>query len=195
MLALISSLVLCADGVGGLKPFDFVEDVGGIRVESREVKDSSFSELRLSTVSPKSVEALCAAAFGDGSIPPGDPYLRERRVLSAASDERVTYDRVTPPLISERDFAMRVRRLREGTSCFVRFELANEVAPPPVRGRVRLSRLVGMWRFVRAANGQTEVTYTAHSEPGGDVSAFIAEGPRLRTELDVVRRTLARATR
>lgn len=188
MLALLSALVVCA-------PFDFVEEVGGIRVESREVKDSSFTELRLSTTSPKSVEALCAAAFGDGSIPPGDPYLRERRVLSTASDERVTYDRVAPPVISERDYALRVRRVRDGAACVVRFELANEVAPPPVRGRVRLSRLAGTWRFVRAANGQTEVTYTAHSEPGGDVSAFIAEGPRRRTEIDVVRRTLARAAR
>lgn len=190
ILALV--VLAAAPAVG---PFAFVEEVHGIRVEAREVKDSSFSELRLSTTSNKSVEALCDAAFGDGSIPPGDPYLRERKVLSTTRDERVTYDRVSPPLISERDYAVRVRRVHDGSACVVRFELANEAAPPPVRGRVRLSRLAGTWRFVRAASGVTQVTYTAHSEPGGDVSAFIAEGPRRATEIDVVRRTLARASR
>jgi hypothetical protein len=176
-------------------PFTFVEEAGGIRVEAREVSGSSFVELRLRTTSAVSVDVLCDEAFGDGSIPPGDPYLRERRVLQVVSrDERVTYDRVTAPLVSDRDYALRTRRERASGTCTVRFELAPEAAPPPVRGMVRLPRLRGAWSFARGASGLTEVTYTAHSEPGGDITALLAEGPRRRTEVDVVRRLLLRAT-
>lgn len=176
-------------------PFKFVEDVGGIRVEARPHEGSDFSELRLSTTTTATVDALCQAAFGDGSIPAGDPYVRERRVLREVSrDERIMYDRVVPPLISERDYAVRVKRERNTTNCVVRFDLANEAAPPPVADRVRLPRLTITWRFEKNAEGKTTVVYTAHSEPGGSVTAFISEGPRRKTEVDVVRRTVLRAT-
>ncbi|MFT3712143.1 MAG: hypothetical protein QM817_31250 [Archangium sp.] len=176
-------------------PFKFVEEVGDIRVEARPREGSDFSELRLSTVTNVTVDALCTAAFGDGSIPPGDPYVRERRVLREVSrDERIMYDRVVPPLVSERDYAVRVKRERGQTNCVVKFDLANEAAPPPVADRVRLPRLTITWRFEKNAEGKTTVVYTAHSEPGGSVTAFISEGPRRKTEIDVVRRTLKRAS-
>lgn len=176
-------------------PFKFVEEVGDIRVEARPREGSDFSELRLSTVTNATVDALCTAAFGDGSIPPGDPYVRERKVLREVSrDERIMYDRVVPPLVSERDYAVRVKREYVGTNCVVRFDLANEAAPPPVGDRVRLPRLAITWRFEKSADGKTKVVYTAHSEPGGSVTAFISEGPRRKTEIDVVRRTLKRAS-
>jgi hypothetical protein len=56
-----------------------------------------------------------------------------------------------------------------------------------------LPRLTITWRFEKLANGKTTVVYTAHSEPGGSVTAFISEGPRRKTEVDVVRRTVKRA--
>jgi hypothetical protein len=180
--------------LGAAPDFVLVEAVDGIRVESRAVTDSAYGELRLTTTSPASVAALCDTAFGDGTIPPGDPNVRERRVLALIGpDERVTYERVTAAIVTDRDYALRVRRERLGASCVVRFELAPERVPPPTRAAVRLTRLSGSWRFVATTWGVTEVTYVTHSEPGGDIPAFLAEGPRRRTELEVVRRTLERA--
>lgn len=180
--------------IGAAPGFVLVEEVDGLRVEARSVADSAFAELRLTTTSSASVEALCDTAFGDGTIPPGDPNLRERQVLATIGrDERITYERVTAPVVSDRDYALRMRRERLGASCVVRFELAPDHAPPPTRAFVRLTRLSGRWRFVATERGVTEITYMTHSEPGGDIPAWLAEGPRRRTEVDVVRRTVERA--
>ncbi len=74
----------------------------------------------------------------------------------------------------------------------MKFEVANELAPPPAGGWVRLQRLRGEWRFARDGDDVT-VEYVSYSEPGGTVPAFVSEGPRRRSEVDVVKRLLARA--
>ena len=56
------------------------------------------------------------------------------------------------------------------------FEAANEVAPPKPDGWVRISKLRGEWKFERADQGLTRVTYLVFSDPGGTIPTFMVEG-------------------
>jgi hypothetical protein len=175
--------------------FQVVEEVDGIRVEARARVGSKFVELRFTTASSASVESLCEAVFGDGKIPADEHTVRLRKVLRESADERVLYDVVTPPVVSERDYVVKVTRVRSSQRCAVRFALVTDCAEaPPPGAKVRMTALSGEWAFV-PVGGQTSVEYVSHSEPGGDLPPFLVEGARRATELDLVRRVLARAVK
>lgn len=174
--------------------FQLVEETDGIRIEARPRPDSKFVELRFTTTSRASVEALCDAAYGDGKIPADEHTIRQRRVLRESTDERVTYDVVSPPVISERDYVLKWTRAKSAQRCVVRFGVIDSKDAPQPGRLVRLSTVNGEWTFVQVGD-HTSVQYVSHAEPGGDLPPFIVEGPRRSTELDVVRRTVARARR
>lgn len=174
--------------------FQLIEETGGIRVESRPISGSKFVELRFTATSRASVEALCDAAYGDGKLPPDERTVRQRKVLSEGPDERVTYDVVSAPIVSDRDYVLRWTRSKSAQRCVVRFGIIESSDAPPVDKMVRLSVLSGQWLF-ESVDGQTRVQYVSHSEPGGGLPPFLVEGTRRSTELDAVRRTLARAAR
>ncbi|MFT3706250.1 MAG: hypothetical protein QM817_01160 [Archangium sp.] len=179
--------------LAGGADFERVEEVDGILVESRKRAGSDFVELRFTATASSSVEALCNAAFGDGTIPPDEKTVKSRRIVSQSTDERVTYEQVSAPIVSDRDYALRWTRTKKGDRCVVRFEVTE--APVAVTPKfVRLTTIAGEWTFAPAAEpGKTRVQYWSHSEPGGGIPPFIVEGPRRATELDVVKRTIARA--
>ncbi|MBL8910077.1 MAG: hypothetical protein JNM17_05150 [Archangium sp.] len=174
--------------------FELVEEVDGIRIESRPHAGSDFVDLRLSTTSPATVAKLCDTAFGDGKIPSDERTVRSRKVLSEAADSRVTYEQVSAPVVSDRDYSLKWTRSRVGDRCIVRFEITDASVPVTPKF-LRLTVITGEWTFSPSADGKTRVQYVSHSEPGGGLPPFLVEGPRRRTELDVVRRTVARAQR
>lgn len=188
-MGLLVSLVLMAGD------FSLLETVDGVRVESRPVDGSKFVELRFTTRTRAPVRALCDAAFGSGRPSAAEGKTVQRTVLKESAKERVTYDRREPPVVSKRDYAVRWRR-SEGAdgSCVISFETANDLAPALEPGWVRITMLRGAWRFVPRGD-ETDVEYVSYSEPGGDVPAFISEGPRRDLELKVVRELIRVAAR
>lgn len=158
--------------------FEKVTVIDGVTIEQRPVSDSKFVELRFTTVSDKTPESLCAAAFGDGKFDPQEPDLKARKLISESADERLTYDQITPPLVSNRDYVVKVRRTREGASCRMTFEAASHPDYPPLDGWVRITKLRGSWLFEPKGDGKTAFTYVVFSDPGGAIPPFIAEGSR-----------------
>ncbi len=67
------------------------------------------------------------------------PYVKECRVLSRHGDASVCYQRIAPPVIGERDYTLKVRcevqRQPDGAAAYLRrWDLANDLGPPPVPG-------------------------------------------------------------
>lgn len=159
--------------------FKKVDEVDGIVVETRPVDGSALVELRLTAETTKTAGSLCDAAFGDGAFDPEEPDLKARTIVTQGPDERVTYEQINPPLVANRDYAVRARRLRaDDGSCRMTFEAANELAPAKPEGWVRITKLRGEWRFEPTAAGKTRVTYVIFSDPGGSLPAFLVEGSR-----------------
>ncbi len=176
-------------------PADFarVEETEGVLIEARAVTGSDLVELRLTTTTTKSPGSLCEAAFGDGKFDPQEPDLKSRKIISESEDERVTYDQINPPVVSNRDYAVRAQRIRTSDdSCRVVFAAANEVAPSKPSGWVRITKLRGEWKFERNADGKTQVTYTVFTDPAGSIPAFMVEGSRRKFAIKWMKMILSR---
>ena len=171
-----------------------VSDNDGVTIESRPVEGSKLVELRLSTKSTKSVESLCDAAFGDGKFHPDEPDLKKKEILSETADERVTYEQISPPVVANRDYAVRATRVRPAPdTCAIRFQAANELAPKSPDGWVRIEKLYGEWKFVKQADGTTAITYFIFSDPAGSIPTFMVEGSRRTVAQKWIKMVLNRA--
>lgn len=187
-LAALALLILAADG-----DFTHVEDVDGISVESRPVSGSRFAEFRFVTTTTKSIDSLCDAAFGNGKLDANsDAEVKARKILEESADERVTYDQIQAPVVSDRDYAVRAKRTREPNgACMTTFNAANDKAPKLQEGWIRIEKLAGSWRF-EPRDGKTLITYVIFTDPGGSIPAWMVEGRRKKSGIENIKRLLLR---
>jgi hypothetical protein len=175
MGAVLMSMVMLAS-----QEWRQVQKSDGVTVEAREKAGSRFAEHRAIATVALPVEALCAGAFGNGLTDRREPALKSRRVLSETQDERVTFERTGASIVSDREYAVRTRRIRgDGGKCRVVSEIANELAPPASPGVVRLELFDSVWEFEPTPSGDTRITYVVWTDPKTSLPAFLVE-PSLR---------------
>ncbi|MFZ5446066.1 MAG: START domain-containing protein [Myxococcota bacterium] len=171
-----------------------VKSSDGIVVEARAVEGSRFAELRATATVAFPPDALCAGAFGTGKADPKEPSLKSRTVLSESEHERVAYDFIAAPVVSDRDYAVRTARvLEEGGRCRVTVDIANEFAPPPKAGVVRVEKLRCTWDFEPQSDGKTKLTYVVWTDPNTPLPAFLVEPSRQAMMITWVKLILERA--
>lgn len=188
ILSLLPLVLLSADA-----DYSKVDEVDGVVIEARKVPASSFVELRLTTTTDKTPTSLCDAVFGDGKFDPEEPDLKSRTILEESADERVTYDQISPAMVSNRDYAVRARRARgDDGSCTMTFAAANDKAPPLPRGWVRITKVGGSWTFTPQPDGKTKLVYVIHSDPAGSIPAFLVEGTRRKIAVNWVKLIVGR---
>ena len=108
------------------------------------------------------------------------PHVVECKVISRdkTKGQAVVYARVSPPLISERDYTILVqdesRVTDKGPVYKTRWSPANDKGPAEKSGIVRIKNNEGTWQLEPTDNGQhTLGTYTLWTDAGGGVPAFI----------------------
>lgn len=106
------------------------------------------------------------------------PYVEESRVLSRGSDASViTYARLAPPLVTDRDYVLKVRMTRGTASNGGAFKVEWDTVPdvlPEIDGIVRIKLNEGSWLMQPLDTGtRTRLTYTLLTNPGGLIPAFI----------------------
>lgn len=111
------------------------------------------------------------------------PYVKESEVLSRTGDnEVVTYARIAPPFISERDYPLKVRLTRKAAAgddarkdgTFKVEWTALPEAKPEVEGVVRIKLNEGSWLAEPLDGGRhTRLTYTLLTDPGGLIPDFV----------------------
>jgi hypothetical protein len=172
---------------------DKIED--GIKVEFREVKGSSFDELRLSADSSAALEALCDAIWAKDVGSKTDGGFKKRVVIREDDRERWTYEQIRTPLVSDRDYVMKVTLVQPASTgrCEVAFEASKDPAYPPTEDHVRLTEVRGRWVLTPSPNGKVSITYQLYSDPGGSVPAFLARGGQRSAAVDFFKTILARA--
>lgn len=190
MIFLLLSSVLAADAA-----YENAGAIDGVTIEQRAMPASKFVELRFTTLTDKTPRSLCDAAFGDGKFDPKEPDLKARTIVQESADERVTYEQITPPIVSNRDYVVRARRIVEGASCRMTFEAANELGPKSPDGWVRVSKLRGHWLFEPVEGGKTKLTYVVFTDPGGSIPAFLVEGNRKKLGVSWVKMIESRGSK
>ena len=128
------------------------------------------------------------------SSTPNEPNLKSREIVSETADERVTYDQITPPLVSNRDYVVRVKRATDDKGvCRTLFGAATDVDKPSPAGWVRIKKLYGSTVVEPLPDGKSRVTYTVFSDPGGAIPPFMVEGSRRTLAINWMRLIIKRA--
>jgi hypothetical protein len=106
------------------------------------------------------------------------PYVTESRILERKNTgETITYARIAPPFVSERDYPLSVRTTGGAASNGGAFRIEWVAAPdikPEIEGVVRVRLNEGSWRGEPLDDGKrTRLTYTLLTNPGGLIPDFV----------------------
>ena len=106
------------------------------------------------------------------------PYTTECRVIARKDDSILTYQRVSPKIVSDRDYTLRIQKkswpVENGLVYLNRWEPANEDGPAEKPGVFRVKVCNGSWLLEPAGEGKTRATYSVFTDSGIVGPAFIA---------------------
>jgi ribosome-associated toxin RatA of RatAB toxin-antitoxin module len=101
------------------------------------------------------------------------PYLEDGKVISRTQDEVVTWAIMNAPMVSRRDWVVRVK-LDPAKKAGTTWTVATE-GPPPTDKAVRLKINDGSWKLEALDGGKrTRATYYLYTDPGGSIPTWIA---------------------
>lgn len=106
------------------------------------------------------------------------PYTKASDVIKKERDVIITYQRLDTPIISNRDYTIRVkdesRRLPDGRIVYKSaWSSANHLGPKEKDGVVRVKVNEGYWLLEEQGPNATKATYYLFTDPGGNLPAFI----------------------
>src|SRR5439155_915259 len=85
-------------------------------------------------------------------------HLAESRVLERSPSELLVYQRLSPPVIADRDVTLRVTWGEEGGVMWVRSSVANHLGPEELDGVVRIPLDEILWRLEPIDGGRASST-------------------------------------
>ena len=185
MLSLVVPRLVYADSIldvvaKSTVPWEKYKEKHGVAVERRAVKGSSFYEYRAVSTMPMAPAALIELMWSTVPTRTG-PVVRKRQVLQKSKDSLLIYDQIKTPVVSDRDYTMRLRTQALGNERYeMTFQTANDEGPPLDPHYVRIPAISGRWLVEPepGKDGFSHVTYQTYSEPGGSVPAFMISGPQ-----------------
>ena len=122
------------------------------------------------------------------------PYLKKLVILKQSPDEKVTYEQIKMPLVTDRDYTVRVTADHDPTTgrIQVSFVSAPEDGPPENPTYVRVKDIQGSWTLVPTRDGGSAVTYVVASNPGGALPSWMANAAQSNAVRDLVKAMLDR---
>ncbi len=174
-----------------LGAWELVEEREGVTIERRVVSESRYHEVRVSARSPLLPAQLADSVWRIRKDGYESRMLKRRDVLFEGPDERVMYEQVKTPIISDRDFTVRLKRLFDDKSGVhqILFHADNAAGPPERTGHVRVQLIRGSWTFEPDDHG-TWVTYACLSDPAGSLPPWIARGQQIEAAFTLLREAL-----
>jgi len=168
-------IALAAEPEASPGEWKFISDKEGVtiyrrpRTRSNESKD--IGDIAAST------EVVHAVLEDVDSYPSFMPYTAECRILKREGDSLIAYQRISAPMVSDRDYTIRVRttvkKTDGGTTYSSRWGTDNAAGPPEKRGVVRVNLCEGSWLLEPTGPNSTHATYQIYSDSGGYIPSFI----------------------
>jgi hypothetical protein len=174
-------------------PFTPVGDRDGFHIETRP--GARFEEIRVSGHVDATPEAFIAAAWGPTNDQHSSPDTVRREVLFATETERIYYELVKTPVVSDRDFVIHSRRIDDrATRVYeIRFQSETDARKPEVAGVVRMPRVEGSCVVSPAEGDGAEVVYTIYTDIGGSIAPWMVKNTLRTSAVEWVKTRLARA--
>ncbi|GEM_PF-723477 len=106
------------------------------------------------------------------------PYVIECRVISRDAVSIVSYQRISPPFCTDRDYTIRVShetlRAPGGPAFRTSWQLANALGPAERNGVIRVKTNEGSWYLEPSGENSTRATYRIYTDSGGSLPGFLA---------------------
>jgi hypothetical protein len=151
-----------------------VKDEAGIRVYLQQIPGSSFQAFRGVTRIRTDMPRLLALQDEVSAACAWIHACSEQRLLKHEGNLSWAYSRFhTPWPVQPRDSVLQVTTTRDADGRVTRTLLGVADYLPPQPGFVRVSKVEGFWSLT-PLDGEIEVVYQVHSEPGGSVPAWLA---------------------
>jgi hypothetical protein len=138
---------------------------------------------------------LCLAIYPKQFNPKLEGRVKKRELLRETENERWTYEQVSVPVVSDRDYVIHYKVDVPASSgrCEMTFDTLNEGVRPPPPGVVRIPVIRGHWTVAPLPSGKLSVRYQIFTEPGGGVPAFLARGGMRDSAIEYMKIVLAKA--
>lgn len=150
----------------------------GIEVYARVLPGSRAKEVRATIEIDAPPGQVFALLLDSGKFVEFMPYIVEARTV--ARDSRSVwylYQRISPPLVSDRDYTLRHESFEEPQQgrYELRWDVANDRGPAARDGVVRVEVCTGSY-VVEGQGGdvRTRLTYQLHTDPGGSLPDWLA---------------------
>jgi len=110
------------------------------------------------------------------SHPRWQKHLKENRVLAFGEGSLDVYQRLSLPVLDDRDFTLHVTWGKDVDVSWTRFAVANARGPAPVSGVVRVTQQEGGWRLEPADGGSaTHAVYRCYIDLAGSFPAWMGK--------------------
>jgi len=168
-------IALAAEPEASPGEWKFISDKEGVtiyrRPRTRSNESKAIGDIAAST------EVVHAVLEDVDSYPSFMPYTAECRILKREGDSLIAYQRISAPMVSDRDYTIRVRttvkKTDGGTTYSSRWGTDNAAGPPEKRGVVRVNLCEGSWLLEPTGPNSTHATYQIYSDSGGYIPSFI----------------------
>ncbi|UVE19741.1 START domain-containing protein [Pseudomonas sp. LS44] len=174
-MAMVCGLSMLMGATAQAEDWQLAKDENGIKVYLSSVPGSKYKAYRGVVeikANVKTINALQEDVVGSCSW---IHACAEMKLLKRQGNEAWTYSTIEMPWpVTGRDLVLHVQGGQAADGTVVRQLKADPNFVPPVKGQIRVPKLVGEWRVVPKGNDVTEVTYQVQTEPGGSIPSWLA---------------------
>jgi hypothetical protein len=149
-----------------------------VKLYSRVRPGSALKEFRAVGIIDAPTRAVHRVINDYEAYPKFMPYTAEVRILKREEDSIFAYQRLSPGIVRDRDYTLRVREKSwttpAGPVFFSHWQPANESGPAERDGVLRVRLCEGSWLLEPHPAMKTKATYTIYTDSGGSLPRFVA---------------------
>jgi Polyketide cyclase / dehydrase and lipid transport len=150
----------------------------GVTIYTRPHPGSGLKEFKAIGEITAPTRAIAEVIEDVNGYPNFMPYVSECRYLKRDNNSLLSYQRISPKVCRDRDLVVRTYITSQSTSAGLvysnRWESASEAAPAKKPGVIRVEQCQGSWLLEPITPDRTRATYSAYSDMGGLIPAFLA---------------------
>jgi len=155
-----------------------VKQTNGVAIYNRPHPGSRLKEFKAVGEIDATTETIHKVIDDVDAYPSFMPYTTECRVIEKDSDSILTYQRLSPKIVSDRDYTLRIEKktwaTENGLAYLNRWSPANEHGPAEKPNVFRVKLCDGSWLLEPLGPNKTRATYSIFTDSGISVPAFLA---------------------
>ena len=163
---------------GQNEDWKIVKQSSGVAIYSRPHAGSRLKEFKAVGEIDAPTETVHKVIDDVEAYPSFMPYTTECRVIERNSDSILAYQRLSPKIVSDRDYTLRIEQkswpVENGFAYFNSWRPANEHGPAEKPGVFRVKLCDGSWLLEPTSEGKSLATYFVFTDSGINVLPFLA---------------------